>query len=307
MTPTQNDKLLPYILNEKNKPITKKYIHAVLKRYNVDIQIKTLEYFQKAMVHVSYLIRDKRFYSNNKTKPYRLQSTEIEPLDDKYITTVMPLQKDSFERLEFLGDAQVHAILADYIFYRYPDQDEGFMTKLRTKIENGDSMTVLSKTMGLDEYGIISRHMELNDSRENNSSLLEDIFEAFIGALYLCAGFKKCKRFIFSLIEKEIDFAQLLNTETNFKEKLLQFFHMQKWRDPIYGQLDVSGPEKKKLYTMYVKCKKTPQDEGTIVGVGVSTSKKGGEQQSAANALEEFGVLRNDDSDVEEYEELSDS
>jgi len=225
---------LRYILNEKNKYITTEFVEGMLKKYNVNIKIKRLELFQQAMIHLSYLVRDEKFYSNNKTKPYQIQSNDIEPLDD--LSTAIPLQNRSYERLEFLGDATLHNILAEYEFTRYPEEGEGFMTKLRTKIENSDSLANLSKIIGLGEYVVISRYVELNGGRDTNKAILEDSFEAFMGALYLEAGFDVCRKFVVALLEKEIDFALLLHTETNFKERLLQYFHLRKWADPQYGK-----------------------------------------------------------------------
>lgn len=295
-----------YILNEKNKLITRDYIENTLKKFGVTAKINNLPLFQQAMTHLSYLIRDEKFYENNKTKQYQIQSMEIEPLDD--ISQAIPLQQKSYERLEFLGDAILHAVFAEYLFQRYDDVDEGFMTKLRTKIENGDTLSILSKTIGLTEYVLISRYVEKNGGRDTNKSLSEDVFEAFIGALFLEIGFTECKKFIIVLIEKEIDLAQLLYQETNFKEKLLQYFHLRKWLDPIYGTLDVSGPENKKTYTMWVKCRKNPHDEGDILGIGTSTNKRNGEQNAAKQGLIQLGQYKeNNDSDsdmdmIEMYE-----
>lgn len=294
---------LHYILNEKNKYMTTNYVESILKKFGINIKIKNIDYFQQAMIHLSYLVRDAKFYSGNKTKPYQIQSNDIEPLDD--LSLAIPLQKKSYERLEFLGDAVIHNILAEYIFSRYDEEDEGFMTKLRTKIENGSALSILSRKIGLSEYVVISRYVEKNGGRISNDALLEDAFEAFIGALNLEAGFEVCKKFIITLIEKEIDMAQLLYQETNFKEKLLQYFHLRKWEDPIYGTLDISGPENKKMYTMFVKCRKTPQDEGEIVGMGIGQSKKKGEQLAAMTALKDFGVYKDEDTDDEEIEELT--
>ena len=297
---------LRYILNEKNKYISKEFIEKMLSKFDIKIKITKLHLFQLAMIHLSYLIRDEKFYSNNKTKPYQIQSNDIDPLDD--VSKAIPLQKESYERLEFLGDAVLHNILAEYLFNRYDKEDEGFMTKLRTKIENGDTLSILSKKIGLAEYVVISRYVEKNGGRDTNKSITEDIFEAFMGALYLEGGFDVCKKFIVTLIEKEIDLALLLHQETNFKEKLLQYFHLRKWLDPIYDSLDVSGPENKKMYTMYVKCRKNPQDAGEIVGIGCTTSKKGGEQLAAKEALTHFEMYKEEDNDgYEEVEEMSDS
>lgn len=299
---------IEYILNEKNKYINKKYIKGVLKKHgNLDIEIKHLEYFQKAMIHLSYLERNEKFYANNKTKAYQIQSTEIQPINPEDIPNTIPLQQESYERLEFLGDAVLHNILAEYLFKRYDKEDEGFMTKLRTKIENGDTLSILSEKIGLGEYIVISRYVEMNGGRVTNRSILEDAFEAFIGALYLDAGYDVCKQFVDDLIEKEIDLAQMLYTVTNFKEKVLQYFHLKRWQDPVYGTLDISGHENAKQFTMYLLCRKTPQDEGEIVATGISSSKKGAEQECCKKYLMSIGNYKEDEDDsYEEPEEISD-
>jgi dsRNA-specific ribonuclease len=258
-----------------------------------------MDLFQEAMVHVSYLVRNKEFYANNKTKPYQLQSSDQDPINSDLIDTVIGLQKKSYERLEFLGDSVLHNIFADYIFNRYEGEAEGFMTKLRTKFENGTALSTLGRSIKLDEYVLISRYVEKNGGRDVNINIVEDAFEAFTGALYLTFGFDLVKKFIIKLIEKEIDVAELLHTETNFKEKLLQYFHLRKWLDPIYGTMSVSGPENKKQYKMYIKCRKNYHDEGQIVGVGIGQSKKKGEQIAASNALEQFGVKVDDGDDTD--------
>lgn len=294
---------LKYILNEKNKYITAEYVEGVLKKYGIKMKVKNIGYFQQAMIHLSYLIRDEKFYKNNKTKPYQIQSNDIEPLDD--LSKAIPLQPLSYERLEFLGDATIHNILAEYEFKRYPDEGEGFMTKLRTKIENSDSLCNLSRIIGLSEYVIISRYVELNGGRETNKAILEDSFEAFMGALYLDAGFEICRQFLIALIEREIDFALLLHTETNFKERLLQYFHLRRYCDPVYFCTDLSGPANNKTYTMCVKCRKNEHDEGSIVGIASASSKKQGEQLAAFQALIHFGVINEYDGAEDEIEEIN--
>ena len=292
-----------YILNENNKLITTSFIESQLKRYDITYKVKSLETFQMAMIHMSYLIRDENFYKNSKTKLYQIQTTDIEPIKDP--KSAIPLQKKSYETLEFLGDAVIHLILGEYLYLRYTDEDEGFLTRLRTKLENGDELSKFSRSIGLGEYIIISRYVEKNGGRETNNKILEDSFEAFVGALFKEAGFDLCKKFITKLIETEVDMAQLLHQETNFKEKLLIFFHKRKWKDPVYGQLDVSGPENKKLYTMYVKCKKNDHDDGTIVGISTGcSSKRKGEQEAAKQALIDYGVYKENESDGDEREEL---
>lgn len=288
----------PYILNENNVLITTEYVENILKKYSVDCKIKNIKPFQLAMTHTSYLIRDDNYYKNNKSK----NTVDLDPISDPSLA--IPLQKMSYERLEFLGDSVIHLILATYFYNRYDEENEGFMTRLRTKIENGETLSQLSLAIGLNKYVLISRYIEKNGGRENNSHILEDSFEAFMGALYQEIGFDKCKIFLINLMEEEVDFASILSTETNFKDMLLQFFHQRKWKDPTYGVLDISGPDNKKMFTLYVKCKKTQHDDGEIVGIGVGSSKKKAEQNACANALKHFGLIKEDDSDEEIVEDF---
>lgn len=294
-----------YILNEQNIYITKEYIESTLAKYDIKYQVKNLSLFQIAVTHISYLNRDLSFYKTNKTSKY-VYSKELEPINDP--KKAIPLQEASYERLEFVGDSVLHLILADYLWTRYETQDEGFMTRLRTKIENGKTLAHLSKVLGLSKYLLISSLMEKGNNREKNEHILEDAFEAFIAALFLDSDkdYNICHKLVITLIEQEIDLADLLHMETNFKDILLQYFHQEKWHDPTYDVLDISGPEHKKQFTIYVKRRKTPSDDGEIVGTGIATSKKKAEQYAAKEALIHFNIIKNDDDiKTESYESFS--
>ena len=239
-----NDDLLLYVLNENNKPITKDVIHNILKRYNVNYNIKNINLFQIALIHESYLKRD--FKNDKSIRLYmtkdkiaestgQIQSTlnkDIEPIPKNKIKKTMELQTESYERLEFLGDSVIRLILTDYLYERYKDQYEGFLTRLRTKLENGESLSEITKTIGLNEYVIIGRYYETQNARTENHHILEDLMESFMGALYKDSGLDVCREFFINLIEKEIDIAQLLYVETNYKDTLLQYHHRMNWTDP---------------------------------------------------------------------------
>lgn len=269
-----------YILNEHNKPITKEFIEGILKTYDINHTIKNLHFFQEAMTHMSYLVRDENFYKNSKTKLYHVQTHDISKIE--HPEKAMPLQKQSYERLEFLGDSIIHVVLAEYLFLRYDECDEGFMTRLRTKIESGETLSLLSTKLGLNNFVVISRYMEKNHARINNAKVFEDAFESFIGALYLDSGFEKTRQFIINLIESHIDLSIMISTETNHKEKLMQYCHSKKIDEPLYKLMDISGPENKKMFTTYAMC------QNNIIGIGVASSKKQSEQNAAQKALDYF-------------------
>jgi len=294
-----------FILNEKNKKIPKTFIKKTVnkyldKEYKID-NINDLLFFQMAMVHRSYLVRDPN-YEGKKSKIMRdrEKDKEMEPIADP--KKALPLQKTSYERLEFLGDSVIHLIVANYLFHRYEKQDEGFMTKLRTRIENKEFLAKLGLLIGLDQYVLISRRMEKHDARKKNPSIMEDCFEAFIGALYKNYGFILCQNFIVNLLEKEVDFVELLNTEVNHKDTLLQYYHKKKWNDPKYSMANNSGPDHKKMFMMYVSDK-----DGKPFTYGIGLNKKKGEQMAAKNALIKYGLIKkenNNDSQDDDIESV---
>lgn len=132
----------------------------------------------------------------------------------------------SNERLEFLGDAILGAVVADYLFKRFPFKDEGFLTQLRSKIVNGQNLKELALKFGFDHFLKAS----LNKDEKTKSSAYGDAFEAFIGALYLDLGFVKTKKFIVSrIINIHIDIDSLVNTNEDYKSQLQIYCQKNKY------------------------------------------------------------------------------
>jgi dsRNA-specific ribonuclease len=280
-----------YILNEKNVYITKKIIEKTLKKYNIEHTVKNMKNFKTAFVHISYL------KNQQLTDKFIKLLKEIEPIKDK--SKAIPLQENSYEVLEFLGDAVIHSVIAEYLYRRYPDKDQGFLTKLRTKIEKGETLNKFSRKLGFDKYAIISRNIELSGGRENNTNIMEDIFEAFIGALKLETDYNNCQSFIINLIDSEIDFAELINNEDNYKELLMQYYHKNGYKTtPSYQLVNTIEEKPRKLFEMvaYDPNKKE-------IGRGISTSKVSAAQLAAKMALDKFGQINNksDEHDDEYY------
>ena len=292
MTDTYNK----YILNEHNKYITSSIIESTLKKYNINHVVKDINNFKLAFVHVSYL-KDQQL-----TDKFIKLLTEINPIDAKLIKKTIPLQDKSYEVLEFLGDAVIHAVIAEYLFRRYPDKDQGFLTKLRTKIEKGETLNKFSRKLGFHEYAIISRNIELSGGRNNNINIMEDIFEAFIGALKLETNFETCQKFIINLIDSEIDFAELINNDDNYKEILMQYYHKNGYKTtPTYKLLQTIEDKPKK----FIMAAYSPDNKE--LGRGTSTSKIQAAQYAAKEGLIKLGQIKInqtiEDSDDEYYYE----
>jgi dsRNA-specific ribonuclease len=282
-----------YILNEKNQFISKKFIENTLKKYDINHKVQNLDNFKTAFIHTSYL------KSQQLTEKFIKLLKEINPISDKI--ECIPLQENSYEVLEFLGDAVLHAILAEYLHKRYPDKDQGFLTKLRTKIEKGETLNKFSRILEFNKYAIISRNIELSGGRENNINIMEDIFEAFIGALKLETNYETCQKFVIKLIESEIDFAELNNTDDNYKELLMQYYHKKGYKTtPIYQLINTIDEKPRKLFEIVVK-----NPDLIEIGRGIGTSKVSAAQLAAKLALENLGEIKKyseESSDDEYYE-----
>lgn len=269
-----------YILNEKNKVITKEFIEDTLKKYKINHKVQNISNFKTAFVHTSYL------KSQQLTDKFIKLLKEISPISTKI--KCIPLQENSYEVLEFLGDAIIHSILAEYLYNRYPDKDQGFLTKLRTKIEKGETLNKFSRTLNFDQYAIISRNIELSGGRENNSNIMEDIFEAFIGALKLETDYETCHKFVINLIDSEIDFAELINNEDNYKELLMQYYHKRGIKTtPTYHLINTIDEKPRKLFVMSVK-----NPDKIEIGKGTGSSKVQAAQIAAKIALEKLGEIK---------------
>ena len=300
-----------YILNEKNTYVTKEYIDHLLS--NLNYKCNDLTLFQLALIHPSYTIKNYELMKEFKSifmGVNVLGCDHFEKLNEANIGMAIPLQEHSYERLEFLGDSILRQILSDYIFIRFPEFQEGGLTKLRAQLENATTLSLLTKKIKLNRYVMIARNHEMIKGRERSEKIQCDIFEAFLAALYLDAtnikyadigktkdlmhqrrekGYQICFDFVISLIETEIDIASLLASDTNYKDQLLQYFHTQNWGDPKYSEMERIIDEKMMGKKSFKMCVRDP--ENNIVGIGIGSSKQSGEKLAAKRALIKFNVL----------------
>lgn len=152
------------------------------------------------------------------------------------------------ERLEFLGDAILGAIVGDYLFEIYPYKNEGFLTQLRSRIVNGESLKTLAKKFGIELY--LKTHSRRNERL--STSALGDAFEAFIGAIYLDHGFNKTKKFVVSrIIKTHLDLDKLVQTNEDYKSQL-QIFCQKNKLVLEYKLLSEETKGKDRLYVIQV-------------------------------------------------------
>ncbi len=185
--------------------------------------------------------------------------------------------KDSNERLEFLGDAMLNAIVAEFLFLKYPFKDEGFLTQLRSKIVSRESLNELAIKINLNQIVEYDRKALQNISLRN--SIFGNALEAFLGAIFLDYGFDGCKRFIVDILLRfHIDVDKLQSTETNFKGRLIEF--AQKNNKIIDFEVEEIPDGKNRIYKISVKY------DGELKGEAQHTSKKKAEQMAAQKCFE---------------------
>lgn len=201
----------------------------------------------------------------------------------------------TYERLEYLGDAIFHMVITDYLFRRYSDETEGFLTRIRIRIERGDSMAELTKCLDLVPYIQII-------GAEVNEHILEDVFEAFIGAFYLVYGFKYVRLLIIRLIERHKNLSELIHYDDNYKDLLLRYFHQMKWSFPVYH--NNKNPKSKSEDDLIVS--KVYDPDNKLVGKGYGQTKRKAEQNASQSALIKFKVIINGEIDLNWLEKFED-
>ncbi len=187
--------------------------------------------------------------------------------------------KESYERLEFLGDAILSAVIADFLFKKFPLKDEGFLTKVRSRIVSRQQLGMLAYKFGLDKM----IHAE-NGVTGRSSSINGDVFEAIIGAIYLDKGYLFTASFIRdTIIRYHLDIDEIETVDTDYKSQLIEW--AQKNRKELKFKLvDEKGVGAQKLFVIEIVV------DGEGIAKCESFSKKKAEQEAAAIALAALGL-----------------
>ena len=265
------EKTNPYNLN--NKLITQTDIVNIMETLNInDFKVNNILLYKTSFIHKSYC---KELY----------EDTDFNNIDDS-----LDLQETSYETMEFLGDSILGSIVSTYLyerFYKIYDQNEGFLTYLKNRIVCGESLAVLSKKLGLNKFIVISKHIEDNCDGRNNSNILEDVFEALIGAIILDHNYDITKDIILKIIEKHVDFTDIIIKNNNYKEQIIKYLQHNFKENPKYIIKDSEEinnfDENLYYYDLMFKDK--------IISRGEGKSKKKAQQDASKNALIHYNVL----------------
>ena len=254
----------PY--NSSNKLINSDEIINIMSQLNINnFKVNNIKLYQTSFIHKSYCVmKDSNEYDNN--------------------MNALNLFNESYEKMEFLGDSLLGIIISEYIYKRYSviyNQDEGFLTNMKNRLVNGETLAKLATHLDFNKHLIISKHIEDNCDGRNNTNILEDTLEAFICAIYLDTNdINLLKEIIINIYEKYIDFSYIITNNTNYKDQILRYFHNNFKMYPKY----ITTVDNHIFTSILYK-----GDEQISTGSG--DTKKKAEQDSSNNALIKYNVL----------------
>ena len=207
---------------------------------------------------------------------------------DKYLpvfthkSAVRDTGRQSYERYEYIGDAVINFVVAKYLFDKFPDADEGFLTRVRTKLVSGKFLAGLSQQLGLQHY-VTMNHKAIQQGWYNNPRIMEDVFESLIGCIYLDLGLMTAKTFLLAVIERYSKFDDVLR-DTNYKDALMRFAQARGLALPEYRVLNDPQVTRQPLFHVVAIL------HGAAYGQGRDVSKKGAEQKAAQQSLLQLGL-----------------
>lgn len=185
------------------------------------------------------------------------------------------------ERLEFLGDAAMGLIVANYLYNKFEKTDEGELSKLRAALVNETSFSNLARDLNLGKFIFLSNAEDQNNGR-NKNSILSDAFEAIIGAIYLESGLDVCKTIAINLIENNYDSIDSKSLLKDYKTTLQEITQAKFGAIPVYKLINSQGPDHEKKFMMGVFI--NDEKHGEAVG----KSKKDAEQKAAQKAIKKI-------------------
>ena len=197
-------------------------------------------------------------------------------------TTPMQGFRESNERLEYLGDSVLGMIVAEYLFKKFPYKDEGFLTEIRSRIVNRESLNQVARKIGIDKM------IEFDGSRKiilAHSSMYGDAMEALIGAIFLDKGFRFTRKFILNkLITNHFDLDDVVNTNSNYKSLVLDWAQAE-GKKVRFDIISESGTQHRREFLAQVTV------DGEEVSRGNGWNKKKAEQDAARRACEALKIV----------------
>ena len=189
----------------------------------------------------------------------------------------------SNERLEFIGDSVLGLVVTKYLYEKYPNENEGFLTRIRTKIVSGKNLCKVASKLGFENF-IVMNEKGMRNEWFKNPRILEDSLESFIGAVYLDLNLEVAHSFIHKHIIDPLNSVDLLE-DNNYKDILMRYTQGRKLDLPDYKLYSEVGSTGAKLFVVQVFIKQK------LVSEGIHRVKKQAEQLSAKRALQCFNII----------------
>jgi ribonuclease-3 len=189
------------------------------------------------------------------------------------------LPLDSYERLEFLGDAVLSLIVSTELYLRMPHAAEGQLSKSRAALVNDQSLAHFTKRLNLGDFLLLGRGADATGGRESDS-ILADCFEALVAAIYLDQGYPEARRFVLQVMKQELDeFCHQGMLRENPKSQLQEYFQARGRPTPRYRIVTTEGPDHNPVFTVEVSV------DDQVVGTGRGGKKADAERAAAQDAL----------------------
>ncbi len=195
-------------------------------------------------------------------------------------------KQESYQRLEFVGDAIIQFIVTEYIYHNYKEMDEGDMTLFRSNLVREESLANAARYIGLGDYILLGIGEEKSRGSER-TALLADVYEALIAAIYLDCGLKTTREVLtyqFKVMVAKEGLESYLELKDN-KTKLQEMVQADRKRNLEYVVKNISGPSNNPKFEVEVLM------DGVMLGYGVGNSKKNAEQAAAKDALSKMAHL----------------
>ena len=190
----------------------------------------------------------------------------------------------NYQRLEFLGDAVLGMAIAEELYQKYPEYNEGVLSRMRSQIANQDTLAETARGMGLGKYLRLGKGEELSAGREKDS-ILSDTLEALLAAVYLDGGLDCVRPLITKFLGKAMDLREARMIVNDPKSGLQELLSSRRLSSPVYRMSDESGPPHDRVFKFQALV------DGVVVGEGEGRSKKAAQQSAAACALVHFSAL----------------
>lgn len=221
--------------------------------------------------------KDNRYYRLERAIGYSFKDKghlDIAFTHKSFTNEKMCVHRESYERYEFLGDAILEFLVSNFLFINYPDKPEGDLTKLRASLVCEFTLSRLARELSLGGYGYFSKG-ERNTGGCNRDSILCDMFESLLGAIYIDGGMDEAKRFVDRFLLTDIEHKELFHDS---KSKLQEY--AQKHETELnYELINEKGPDHNKEFYVQVHV------GGKVMAEGSGHSRKAAEQIAAYNAL----------------------